>query len=724
MSRRSLQIPLLLEAQPEAWRPRAAQRRTQPSLIEDPSFPFEDLSSIAEAESWRKEISRPPYHLHKWWAQRLGSVFRAIILASVAPPDSNLIDLFFSPLRLPDLIVFDPFMGSGTTIGEALKLGCQVIGRDINPVAVSSAKTALRLPERGRVIAAYRDLEADVAHKLLPYYMAKLVGGRDAHVLYYFWVKHLPCPFCNTDVDLFSSYVFARHAYPKRHPVARALCPRCGTLAETRFDSTRVLCSSCAAEYDPSRGPVRGATATCPACHGAFKIVDAVKKQGRSPDHRLYAKLVIAPDGAKAYLPADDYDYCLYKRAEAALHEHANPYPLVAIPSGHNTSQAIRYGYTYWHEMFNARQLLGINMLADAIRSNCAGELRELFFCLLSGTLEFNNMFASYKGEGTGAVRHLFSHHIFKPERTPLEANLWGTPKSSGAFSTLFRRRLLSAIEYCENPFEIRPRPGTGSEKVFGLSASMHLAGSDAQPLTTRYELSCGDSASTGLPDQHVDIVVTDPPFFDNVHYSELADFFFVWQRHWQKRTSADPTTTRSTAEVQHTGVVEFMTRLRNVWKECHRVLKDDGLLVFTYHHSRYEGWHALLESLAGAGFFVVQVHPVKAEMSVASPKHQSREPIDYDMVFVCRKAHERATGTADAQTVADEALQRATIQVRRLLKRGRHVGPGDVRAILHAQIVADLSRRELTRDTQKMFEAASSIVVLRAQHVLHENLS
>ena len=59
---------------------------------------------------------------------------------------------------------------------------------------------------------------------------------------------------------------------------------------------------------------------------------------------------------------------------------------------------------------------------------------------LFSGTLEFNNLFASYKGEGTGAVRHMFAHHILKPERTPIEANVWGTPKSSGSFSSLLRR--------------------------------------------------------------------------------------------------------------------------------------------------------------------------------------------------------------------------------------------------------------------------------------------
>ncbi|MGB8872174.1 MAG: hypothetical protein WCC75_02155, partial [Desulfobaccales bacterium] len=92
-----------------------------PKVIED-GFPFETISQIAEVESWRKEIYRPIYHIHKWWAQRLGSVFRAAILGSAFPKGTSLIDLFYQPIKLSDLVVFDPFMGSGTTIGEAYKL--------------------------------------------------------------------------------------------------------------------------------------------------------------------------------------------------------------------------------------------------------------------------------------------------------------------------------------------------------------------------------------------------------------------------------------------------------------------------------------------------------------------------------------------------------------------------------------------------------------------------
>jgi adenine-specific DNA methylase len=626
--------------------------------------------------------------------------------------------LFFSPFRLPGRKVFDPFMGSGTTVGETLKLGAYAIGRDINPVAVATVKTVLRLPERAKILAAYRDIEANVASRLRPYYMTRLADGKQAEVLYYFWVKQLPCPCCNDLVDLYSSYIFARHAYPRRYPAARTVCPKCGAVTETRFDSTAVSCLSCGTEYNPSRGPVAGSMATCCTCHEVFKIVDVVKNLGQPPTHRLYAKLVLSPNGTKTYLATDDFDRRLYRKAETALRERPNPYPLDAIEPGYNTNQAIRYGYAHWFQMFNARQLLGISMLADTIARLSDDAARETFLCLLSGVLEFNNMFTSYKGEGTGAVRHLFSHHILKPERTPLEANLWGTPKSSGSFSTLFRRRLLPAIEYCENPFELRPRRGKSSERAFGLSAPMRLGSIDGQPSGVNADLSCGDSANTLIPDKEVDLIVTDPPFFDNVHYSELADFFYVWQCHWLKRPTGSARSTRSPAEVQHTDASEFMDRLGNVWRECNRVLSDDGLLVFTYHHSRQEGWDALLRSLVRAGFRVVQVHPVKSEMSVASPKHQSREPIDYDMVFVCRKVDQCEQRKVSVENVVEIALRRASAQISRLVKRGCRVGRGDVRALLQAQVVAELSNWSFSPEIAEAFDRASRSIETRSQQL------
>src|SRR2546426_7673708 len=111
-------------------------------LIETDRFPFEFLSRIAERESWRKEIYRPVYHLHKWWAKRLGSVFRGILLGCALNETDDLTEAFYRNHYFSGMSVFDPFMGSGTTLGEAHKLGFAALGRDINPVAAQAVRVA------------------------------------------------------------------------------------------------------------------------------------------------------------------------------------------------------------------------------------------------------------------------------------------------------------------------------------------------------------------------------------------------------------------------------------------------------------------------------------------------------------------------------------------------------------------------------------------------------
>jgi len=688
-------------------------RVSGPRAIEDEDFPFEALSNIAELESWRKEINRPLSHIHKWWAQRLGTVFRAITLATFSPSGSNILDLFYARARVPEAVVFDPFMGSGTTIVEALKLGGRAIGRDINPVAAFVVRNGLARHDRVAVLNTFAEIERDVAPRLRRYYSAPLPDGRVAQVLYYFWVKTLPCPACTQPVDLFGSYVFASNAYPKRVPQAQALCPHCGEVNETRYDAQAVLCRGCRKRFDPQRGPAKGQKAQCPCCRHEFSIVKAVRASGKVPAHRLYAKLVLMPDGDKAYLRATPHDEELYAEAEKDLANRPNAYPFVAISPGVNTNQALGYNYRYWHEMFNARQLLALSILGERIGRIGDPAMRDLFMCLMSGVLEFNNMFASYKGEGTGAVRHMFYHHILKPERVPLEANLWGTPKSSGSFSTLFESRILRALNYADNPFELRLTEKNGKpagDKVFGLSEPIgHVIASDARAFAdgARVYLSCGDSGQTDLPNGSVDAVISDPPFFDNVHYSELADFFHVWQRH--VLATADGHTTRNPAEVQNADAAAFTERLTAVWRECGRVLKDDGLLVFTYHHSRGEGWASILRAVMAAGFAIVAVHPIKSEMSVATPKHQANEPIDLDIIMVCRKRRVPDNGSNDDPwPVAQEV---AGHQIARLRTAGRKLSRNDILIIVMAQLLRGLSAgQSLPKAMRDLENVAASI--------------
>jgi adenine-specific DNA methylase len=190
-----------------------------------------------------------------------------------------------------------------------------------------------------------------------------------------------------------------------------------------------------------------------------------------------------------------------------------------------------------------------------------------------------------------------------------------------------------------------------------------------------------------------VDAVLTDPPFFDNVHYSQLADFFQVWQRHI---LGADgyhaQDTTRSDREVQNADEGGFTDRLAAVWREAHRVLKDDGLLAFTYHHSRPEGWRCVLHALMEAQFGISAVHPIKAEMSVAMPKLQAKEPIDLDIILVCRKRSKLETHRWNGDlwgTVAPAAQAQAD----RLRAAGHRLSRNDVRIIVMGQLLRQVSR-------------------------------
>lgn len=677
-------------------------RQNQARMIEGDEFPFEELSIIAEQESWRKEVNRPTYHLHKWWAQRLGSVFRSIILATFAPWGADVKRLFFEPTQIRDVTIFDPFMGSGTTIGEALKLGARAIGRDINPVAYFNTRNAFQRHSREEVLQAFFQIQSAASSQIQNYYQSRLSDGSNVQVLYYFWVKQLPCPACDAPVDLFSSYIFAGHAYPARYPEARAICPNCDQINEVRYNAKRITCVHCKEVYS-SQGPANRTKATCPHCKHIFPIARTAKAIGHPPGHRMYAKMVLMPDGeSKAYLPIHHYDLELYDRASLALRDRSAPFPEVKIQPGYNTDQVLAYGYTYWHQMFNDRQLLCLDILGSEIRKIENPKVRKLFVSLFSGALEFNNMFASFKGEGTGAVRHMFSHHILKPERTPLEANLWGTSKSSGSFSTLFKSRILRALEYANNPFEIRPYINGGklhSKKVFHLSSRI-----GQQTIASNFKsfdgkdlyLSCGDSSATDIPDESVDAVITDPPFFDNVHYSQLADFFHIWQQHLlgEQGQKGTTTTTRSDREVQHSDVTFFTERLQAVFSESCRVLRKEGLLIFTYHHSRSEGWSSILKALHGAGFGIVATHPIKSEMSVAQPKHQASEPIDLDVIVVCRKLAElRPLKSAELPIHRAESF--SAEQIRRFNRTGRALSRGDVRVVFMSQFIKNLSSME-----------------------------
>ncbi|MCB5226483.1 DNA adenine methylase [Alishewanella sp. 16-MA] len=610
-------------------------------------FPIVEISQIAEQESWRKEINRPIYHIHKWWATRLGSVFRGITLGALSKPGTDLWAQFYETHNFDGKVVLDPFMGSGTTLGEAVKLGAKAIGCDINPVSTFLVRQAFTPASEELLRNAFKQLEQDVASEIRRYYQTRdPETGELIPVLYYFWVKTVATPDGEV-LPLLSRFVFSQDAYPKKKPRAQILCPRCWGIFEDRFDTTELQCKHCNHHFNPQQGPVSGQYVT--GANGVrHRIKDLLSKDDEPPKHRMYAMMALRDNGQKVYLPVQEEDIDLFNSAAARLSVEILPLPESNVRSGHNTDQARGYNYTKWRDFFNSRQLLCLGILLRGILRIKDQIIQEQMLCLFSGTLEFNNMFCSFKGEGTGAVRHMFSNHILKPERAPLENSVWGTPKSSGTFSTLFESRLLRAKRYLEEPFEIalgydKEGNRAGSSKIVAshpIRAKNYENWNELKDQEQGLLILNGDSSALPIPDSSVDAVVTDPPYFDFVHYSELSDFFFAWlspalrsRYPWMnKQDSSD------LGEVQHKDPRVFARQLSSVFTEACRVLKDEGVLAFSFHHSRAEGWAAIYEAINRAGLAVVAVHPVHAELRAASPKTAAKEPISLDAILVCRK--------------------------------------------------------------------------------------
>lgn len=672
-----------------------------PSAIEQ-HFPSKELSVLAELESWRKEINRPTYHMHKWWATRLGSVFRAILIGALSNDKVDIWDNFYQNIDFSDKVVFDPFMGAGTTIGEALKLGCTAIGADINPVSVFQVRKALEPIRVDDLFSAFARVESKVKNQIKEMYRSVDPDTNlSADILYSFWVMNTLCPNCHVSVDLFDTSIFAKHAYPAKVPLARSVCFHCGYINTTRYDATRLSCSRCDRVYDPQKGVTEKGNATCLHCGVTFKIADAVSETEEIPKYTLYALLILTSENEKKYIQATEMDKMKLQQAKERLKSHPLPLPVIAIEPGHNTNQILRYNFKEWKQLFNDRQLYCLSLLLQAILEEDDERSRELLLLLFSGTLEFNNMFCSYKGEGTGAVRHLFNHHILKPEKMALENSVWGTHKSSGCFSTLFETRLLSALRYRQQPFELSVIQENGKNKgrkIQGLSSQpichpvQHFAEVNKK---NRALLFCTDSAHVSLPDESVDAIVTDPPYFDFVHYSELADFFYSWLQLGlkDKYPEFNKRTTRHSQEVQQKEAQLFSEALSRVFVECKRVLKAAGVLVFSFHHSRSDGWAAVGEAILNAGLSVVAVHPIKAEMASAAPKSQTDFPINYDAIVVCRRQVEISPlSHSDALKITLENVKRKISAMSAIGEKSK-LSRGDIFVIAQAEALCTFSR-------------------------------
>lgn len=649
-------------------------KNVEKKIIED-FFPIEKVNQIAERESSiASKYYRPSLKpFHKWWARRLGCVFRAILLYSLIEKGKTSFqvdgltrysgiqtllhgdsfwNLFKEDVEI-DATILDPMMGGGTTILEALKLGCNVIGVDLNPVASFIVRKMVEPVDTDRLLLKFQEIEKKIGSRIRRYYETTCpVCGMTADGVYYFWVKQLKCMGCSKDVDLFGDYMIASAKSPKESQYY-VYCPSCEAIFTVSDYRKKQICPNCKNEFDPTKGNAAGTQYTCPHCDQMYNIVESIGRHGK-PKEKLFAiKYFCENCNTTGFKAPDDNDSLLIAKARE---EYANLgdeligkyVPNQKIPIGQETHPRLKnHGYVYFRDMFNRRQLLNLSTLLKEILSIDDENIRELLLLSFSEHLKFNNMFCRYN-RSKNQLSDIFRGHHFHPQNIPVESSVWGTEKGSSFRNTF--RKIFQGKKYFEQPFEKFMEKGkaktTKLKKIrVRLIDERQAVGKDGNAL-----ILCRSSDFIPIGSSTVDAVITDPPYYGNVMYSELADFFYVWLRlglkekyNWfgaefspkNKEIVVNPSRDRDLSPEQRQA--KFLNGLTDIYTECHRVMKDEGLLVFTFHHKKPEAWSSVLQAVLDAEFYIVSTYPIHSEMSTSTHIYE-KQNISYDTIVVCRK--------------------------------------------------------------------------------------
>jgi putative DNA methylase len=658
-----------------------------------------DVPFIAEMALREKQVQqnyRPIIAVHKWFARRPGTLFRSLLLAEFK--EGSLRDDYFKANDLRGIRVADPFMGGGTPLLEANRLGCEVIGYDINPMAYWIVRQEIEYLD----LSAYREAAKKLTDSLNDQigYRYKTTclycNSTDAQVKYFLWVKTRTCRQCGMHIDLFAGYLIAEN---RRHPRNVFVCSKCGELTESEDRKNPGQCRACKVSLS-NEGPARRNRCRCPGCGMANSFPDP--KDG-PPTHRMFAieyhcSRCKPCQKGRFFKKPDVDDLSKYDKAEAAWSRVTpSSVPDDEIPSGDETDRLHRWGYRYYREMFNARQLHGLELSCEAICQQADERIRNALATNLSDLLRYQNMLCRYD---TMALKSLdiFSVHGFPVGLVQCESNLLGIPGrsrgmnvGSGGWSNIIEK-YIAAKAFCEHPFEVRYEGGKKLQVfVTGEWIGDQRNGADESE-RRRVTLRCESATVADIPTASLDAVLTDPPYFGNVQYAELMDFCYVWLRRLVGRTTdifrasstrhCDELTGNATLE---RGLAHFTKGLSEVFSRMAKALKPGAPFAFTYHHNTIEAYFPVAVAILDAGLTCSASIPCPAEMGGSIHINGTGSSI-IDTILVCR-----STGTVPRRWIAEspEAIADLIRDDIQYLRAGKVIPTrGDIRCITFGHLI------------------------------------
>ena len=485
--------------------------------------------------------------------------------------------------------------------------------------------------------------------------------GEKERIQNYLWAHTVQCPHCESTVPLSPNWWIDRSLGAIKKGAICAVKP-VPNLAEKRVDFELIkgkkgkgnTIQTPDGDFDPNDfSTMSRGVGKCPNCESVIED-SVIKKQAQDIGlgHQLYAVAFKKNQGTLEFRIANNIDLQGFELAEKRLRELENSDSSYLIPDIHIPYSNRVYerdcvdqlGLTNWKVFFNSRQLLTlvtyveiINEAKEKMRAELGEEktraIATYLACLLDRCIDHNCRLSCWKINPAFPARASASHSLNLMwnycESTPRW--LWDTC----SFSTVD-----GYIKLCE---------------LLGTK----INSSSFQSLETHTEKSFHiENASADslyhLPDQSIDAVVTDPPYYSTIQYAELSDFFYVWQKrilsdifpelYYSELTDKDREAVANPSRFRAMGISpkdladqDYEAKMQMAFSEYYRVLKDNGVMTVQFNHKDSGAWDVLAQSLINAGFEITASWAVSTE----NPQnlHQAQKnSVSSTVLLVCRK--------------------------------------------------------------------------------------
>jgi putative DNA methylase len=589
--------------------------------------------------------------------------------------------------------ILDPFAGGGSYPLEALRLGCETYANDYNPVAVLIEKASLEYPQRfgrpfenmpewalpkgvrredesrkgnDRQLNLMDDVEGEkdtgdfnpllnavrywgkwvlkeASKELAKYYPSDPDGSIPVG---YIWARTIPCqnPACGQEIPLMRQFWLA-----KKDKKRVAIYPDVST-GKINYRIVGDGYEAWPEGFNPENGTVARAVATCPVCgnvidnattHNLFRV-------GKAGQRMIAVITALRRGEGKIYRVATHADEHVYEQAEVALSDKRSlllskwgvePVPDEPLPpkDSHRAvgSQLPLYNFVSWADLFNVRQKLTLITFVDIVRRSQSEIL------IKGGNEEFAKAVICYLALGVDRIADFGS-----------QLCLWNYTGGRGVKGTFARQTLPMTWDYAEsNPFNPQAASwpiACEKNEAWILQASM----TSSCPVIA----SQGSATSLPYPDNFFDAILTDPPYYDNVPYSYLSDFFYVWLKrtigHLYPNLFSTPLTPKAREIVAYSnregglqgGKHFFEENLSMAFREMYRILKQEGLAVIVYAHKSTEGWETVINALLDSGLVVTGAWPMNTEKE-GRLNSQETAALASSIYIVTRKMPRKPTG-------------------------------------------------------------------------------